>query len=128
MWISITITHRRHVSNDVSHYSRGHCTAQHCTVLYCTVHVSNDVSAYLIISPGCCGSAVDNAQSQQFMDCHALDEEANDCYNNNYNLPRGIPTSATNRSIGSTTGCTITEKAPTRTFSWLKALSHLRHY
>ena len=28
--------------------------------------------------------------------------------------------SATNRSIGSTTGCTITEKAPTRAFSWLK--------
>ena len=46
----------------------------------------------LIISPGCCGSAVDNAQSQPFMDCHALDEEANDCYNNNYNLPRGIIT------------------------------------
>ena len=30
-------------------------------------------------------------------------------------------TSAANRSIGSTTGCTITEKAPTRAFSWLKA-------
>ena len=29
--------------------------------------------------------------------------------------------SAANRSIGSTTGCTITEKAPTRAFSWLKA-------
>ena len=26
-----------------------------------------------------------------------------------------------NRSIGSTTGCTIMEKAPTRAFSWLKA-------
>ena len=25
---------------------------------------------------------------------------------------------AANRSIGSTTGCTITEKAPTRAFSW----------
>ena len=39
--------------------------------------------------------------------------------------------SAANRSIGSTTGCTIMEKAPTRAFSWLKALlalSHLRHY
>ena len=24
--------------------------------------------------------------------------------------------------LGSTTGCTITEKAPTRAFSWLKAL------
>ena len=38
-------------------------------------------------------------------------------------------------SIGSTTGCTITEKAPTRTFSWLKAPTSaftfktlLRHY
>ena len=39
-------------------------------------------------------------------------------------------TSAANRSIGSTTGCTITEKAPTRAFSWLSllALSHFRHY
>ena len=30
-------------------------------------------------------------------------------------------TSAVKRSIGSKTGCTITEKAPTRAFSWLKA-------
>ena len=44
-------------------------------------------------------------------------------------------TSAENRSIGSTTGCTITEKAPTRAFSWLKAATTaftfktlLRHY
>ena len=29
--------------------------------------------------------------------------------------------SAVKLSIGSTTGCTITEKAPTRAFSWLKA-------
>ena len=29
--------------------------------------------------------------------------------------------SAVKRSIDSTTGCTITEKAPTRAFSWLKA-------
>ena len=29
-----------------------------------------------------------------------------------------IKASAANRSIGSTTGCTITEKAPTRAFSW----------
>ena len=29
--------------------------------------------------------------------------------------------SAVKRSIGSTTGCTITEKAPTRAFFWLKA-------
>ena len=29
--------------------------------------------------------------------------------------------SAANRSIGSTTGCAITKKAPTRAFSWLKA-------
>ena len=29
--------------------------------------------------------------------------------------------SAVKRSIGSPTGCTITEKAPTRAFSWLKA-------
>ena len=39
--------------------------------------------------------------------------------------------SAANRSIGSTTGCTITEKAPTRAFSWLKAFTFktlLRHY
>ena len=28
-----------------------------------------------------------------------------------------VVTSAANRSIGSTTGCTITEKAPTRAFS-----------
>ena len=34
-----------------------------------------------------------------------------------------IMISAANRSIGSTTGCTITEKAPTRAFSWLKAPS-----
>ena len=32
-----------------------------------------------------------------------------------------VSTSAVKRSIGSTTGCTITEKAPTRAFSWLKA-------
>ena len=44
-------------------------------------------------------------------------------------------TSAANRSTGSTTGCTITEKAPTRAFSWLKAATTaftfktlLRHY
>ena len=43
--------------------------------------------------------------------------------------------SAANRSIGSTTGCTITEKAPTRAFSWLKVPTSaftfktlLRHY
>ena len=34
-----------------------------------------------------------------------------------------LTTSAANRSIGSTTGFTITEKAPTRAFSWLKAPS-----
>ena len=32
-----------------------------------------------------------------------------------------LPSNAVKRSIGSTTGCTITEKAPTRAFSWLKA-------
>ena len=32
-----------------------------------------------------------------------------------------VTTSAANWSIDSTTGCTITEKAPTRAFSWLKA-------
>ena len=44
-------------------------------------------------------------------------------------------TSAANRSIGSTTDYTITEKAPTRAFSWLKAATtaftfktQLRHY
>merc|ERR1712218_207700 len=43
--------------------------------------------------------------------------------------------SAANRYIGSTTGCTITEKAPTRAFSWLEAPTSaftfktlLRHY
>ena len=48
---------------------------------------------------------------------------------------RNIFTSAVKRSIGSTTGCTITEKAPTRPFSWLKAPTSaftfktlLRHY
>ena len=44
-------------------------------------------------------------------------------------------TSAVKQSIGSTTGCTITEKAPTRAFSWLKLPTSaftfktlLRHY
>ena len=44
-------------------------------------------------------------------------------------------TSAVKLSIGSTTGCTIMEKAPTRAFSWLKAPTSaftfktlLRHY
>ena len=43
--------------------------------------------------------------------------------------------SAVKCSIGSTTGCTITEKAPTRAFYWLKATTTaftfktlLRHY
>ena len=39
-----------------------------------------------------------------------------------------IDTSAANRSIGSTTGCTITEKAPTRAFSWFTFKTLLRHY
>ena len=46
-----------------------------------------------------------------------------------------IVSSAVKRSIGSTTGCTITEKAPTKAFSWLKApisaftfKTLLRHY
>ena len=44
-----------------------------------------------------------------------------------------VRSSAVKRSIGSTTGCTITEKAPTRAFSWLKAPTSafktlLRHY
>ena len=46
-----------------------------------------------------------------------------------------VANSAANRSIGSTTGCTITEKAHTRAFSWLKAPTSaftfktlLRHY
>ena len=50
-------------------------------------------------------------------------------------LPLCVITSAANRSIGSTTGFTITEKAPTRAFSWLKAPTSaftfktlLRHY
>ena len=48
---------------------------------------------------------------------------------------RDAATSAVKRSIGSTTGCTITEKAPTRAFFWLKAATTaftfktlLRHY
>ena len=47
----------------------------------------------------------------------------------------GVLGSAVKRSIGSTTGCIITEKAPTRAFSWLKAPTSaftfktlLRHY
>ena len=47
----------------------------------------------------------------------------------------GNQISAVKRSIGSTTGCTITEKAPTRAFSWLKVPTSaftfktlLRHY
>ena len=47
----------------------------------------------------------------------------------------GYEDSAVKRSIGSTTGCTITEKAPTRASSWLKAATTaftfktlLRHY
>ena len=50
-------------------------------------------------------------------------------------LPGGLLHSAVKRSIGSTTCCTITEKAPTRAFSWLKAPTSaftfktlLRHY
>ena len=51
-------------------------------------------------------------------------------------LPKvGVKISAANRSISSTTGCTITEKAPTRAFTWLKAPTSaftfktlLRHY
>ena len=50
-------------------------------------------------------------------------------------LVRHLPDSAVKRSIGSTTGCTITEKAPSRAFSWLKAPTSaftfktlLRHY
>ena len=38
-----------------------------------------------------------------------------------------VTSSATNRSIGSTTGCTITEKATTRAFSWLKAPTSLAY-
>ena len=39
----------------------------------------------------------------------------------NAKMIRQIEVSAVKRSIGSTAGCTITEKAPTRAFSWLKA-------
>ena len=49
--------------------------------------------------------------------------------------PDILHTSAANRSIGSTTGCRITEKAPTRAFCWLKGATTaftfktlLRHY
>ena len=48
---------------------------------------------------------------------------------------KDVQDSAVKRSIGSTTGCTITEKASTRAFSWLKAPTSaftfktlLRHY
>ena len=50
-------------------------------------------------------------------------------------LEVAVLASAVKRSIGFTTGCTITEKAPTRAFSWLKAPTStftfktlLRHY
>ena len=50
-------------------------------------------------------------------------------------LATRIKYSTVKRSTGSTTGCTITEKAPTRAFSWLKAPTSaftfktlLRHY
>ena len=53
----------------------------------------------------------------------------------NAKMIRQIEVSAVKRSLGSTTGCTITEKAPTRAFSWLKAATTaftfktiLRHY
>ena len=46
-----------------------------------------------------------------------------------------VDSSAVKRYIGSTIGCTITEKAPTRAFSWLKVPTSaftfktlLRHY
>ena len=42
-------------------------------------------------------------------------------YKVNYILKVTPLISAVKRSIGSTTSCTITEKAPTRAFSWLKA-------
>ena len=48
---------------------------------------------------------------------HGADIEAMDTYG----FTPLLRISAANRSIGSTTGCTITEKAPTRAFSWLKA-------
>ena len=54
---------------------------------------------------------------------------------NSLMIHTSVPISAANRSIGSTTDCTITEKAPTRAFSWLKAATTaftfktlLRHY
>ena len=50
-------------------------------------------------------------------------------------IPTYLLCSAVKLSIGSTTGCTITEKAPTRAFSWLKVPTSaftfktlLRHY
>ena len=50
-------------------------------------------------------------------------------------LSSQVCSSAVKLSIGSTTGCTITKKAPTRAFSWLKAATTaftfktlLRHY
>ena len=64
---------------------------------------------------------------------HGADIEAMDTYG----FTPLLRISAANRSIGSTTGCTctITEKAPTRAFSWLKAATTaftfktlLRHY
>ena len=54
---------------------------------------------------------------------------------NNLDKHGCVKISAVKRSIGSTTGCSITEKAPTRPLSWLKAPTSaftfktlLRHY
>ena len=56
-------------------------------------------------------------------------------HDNDFHYQLWLLCSAANQSIGSTTGCTITEKAPTRASSWLKAPTSaftfktlLRHY
>ena len=60
-----------------------------------------------------------------FLFRHSVQESGSDLSSPLYPLSQCltlISNSAVKRSIGSTTGCTctITEKAPTRAFSWLK--------
>ena len=69
-------------------------------------------------------SALISARRFSIMDPLSVDNELH-CKETNVLSSSGagmnVCISAANRSIGCTTGCTITEKAPTRAFSWLKA-------
>ena len=59
-----------------------------------------------------------------FLFRHSVQESGSDLSSPLYPLSQCltlISNSAVKRSIGSTTGCTIREKAPTRAFSWVKA-------